>query len=153
MFAFRRIFYALAIVLLGSYPLFGVWILLAGTVAMIALAVTEHPWEHPIINHQHIFNEFVTYFLCIFLLLFNGFVGPRMRLNLGYVLIGLISIFLVYNGVIMLMKITRLCQLLLRKWRVHRRQGSLRAEANQIKKKIQLTLDEISKAKVEAERV
>ena len=87
-----------------------------------------------------------------FLLLFNGFVGPRMRLNLGYVLIGLISIFLVYNGIIMLLRITRLCVLLLRKWRVHRRQRSLRAEANQVKKKIQCELDEISKEKVEAER-
>ena len=41
MFTIRRIVYALSIVLLAKYPLFGVWILLGGTILMIAFAVTE----------------------------------------------------------------------------------------------------------------
>ena len=69
--------------------------------------------------------------------MFNGFVDAMTRHNLGYVLIGIISIFLVYNGIIMLRKVTKLCLLLLRKWRVHRRQRSIRAEADLIARKIQ----------------
>lgn len=41
---------------------------------MLTFAVTELPWRDPINNHQHIFNESVTYLVCIFLILFNGFV-------------------------------------------------------------------------------
>ena len=120
MFALRRVLYALSIVLLAQHALFGVWMLLGGTMLMLAFAVTEVPWNDSIINVQHIFNELVTYLTCIFLLLFNGFVDAQMRHGLGYILIGIISIFLVYNGIIMLRKVSKLCQLLLRKWRVHR---------------------------------
>ena len=134
MYTTRRIVYSLSIVLLANYPLFGVWILLGGTICMIAYAVTEMPWRDSIINHQHIFNEFMTYFICIFLLLFNGFVDARTRYNLGYLLIAVVTIFLFYNGILMMRKVTKLIKLLLRKWRVHRQQRSLMREANLIAK-------------------
>ena len=129
MFSIRRIIYALSIVLLAQYALFGVWILLVGTLFMLAFAITEWPWNDVVINLQHIFNEVVTYFVCIFLLCFNSYLDAQMRYNLGYMLIGIVSIFLVYNGVIMLRKVSKLCQMLLKKWRVHRQQRKLWAEA------------------------
>ena len=107
---------------------------------MIAYAVTEMPWRDSIINHQHIFNEFMTYFICIFLLLFNGFVDARTRYNLGYLLIAVVTIFLFYNGILMMRKVTKLIKLLLRKWRVHRQQRSLMREANLIAKQLKITI-------------
>lgn len=95
----------------------GVWLLMAGTLLMLLVAITEDIWVEPLNNHQHIFNESVTYLVCVVLLLFSGIVDARTRNNLGFLLIGLISIFLVYNGVLMLRKVTRLSMLLLTKWR------------------------------------
>lgn len=139
MFTLRRISYALAIVLLPAYSLFGVWTLLCGTLLMLAFAMTEAPWRDEINNHQHIFNEFITYIVCIFLVLFNGYLDAQTRHELGYTLVAIISIYIVYNGIIMLRKITKLCQLLVRKWRTLRRQRSLRAEAQMITQRIKAT--------------
>lgn len=117
MFAIRRLVYALSIVFMARLPMCGVWLLMAGTLLMLLVAITEDIWVEPLNNHQHIFNESVTYLVCVVLLLFSGIVDARTRNNLGFLLIGLISIFLVYNGVLMLRKVTRLSMLLLTKWR------------------------------------
>jgi len=111
---------------------------------MLAFAFTENPWREPIINHQNVFNEIITYSVCMLLLLFNGFVDTRTRYGLGYCLIGTISIFIVYNGIIMMRKVTRLWWLLLLKWKKLRHQRALKTEAYETKKKIQIHLDEIS---------
>ena len=50
MFVVRRIVYALSIVLLENYTLYGVWILMLGTLLMLTFAVTEMPWKDPLIN-------------------------------------------------------------------------------------------------------
>ena len=88
------------------------------------------------VNHQNVFNELATYVTCIFLLLFNGFVDTRTRYGLGYCLIGVISIFLVYNGIIMLRKVTRLWWLLIKKWKTIKRQRALKYEAYEIKRRV-----------------
>ena len=142
MYTVRRVIYALAIVLLAHHSLFGVWILTVSTLLMLVYALNEEQWRDPIINQQHFFNEIVTYLVSLFLLIFNGFVKVESRVTLGYILIGLVSIFLVYNGIIMLRKITRLCKLLLLKWRIRRQQNKLRAEARAIAKKIKAHLDQ-----------
>lgn len=121
MFLIRRLVYALSIVFLAGNPFFGVWILMHGTLLMLAFAVTEMPWRDPLINRQHQFNELTTYLICIVLLLFNNFVPTFTREVLGYCMIGIISVFLVYNAVIMMRKVTRLLWLLLIKWRALRR--------------------------------
>ena len=41
MFTLRRVFYALSIVLIATLPLLGVWIMLAGTLVMLAYVLTE----------------------------------------------------------------------------------------------------------------
>lgn len=79
------------------------------------------------------------------LLLFNNFVPLYTREAIGYFMIGIISVFLVYNGVIMLRKVTRLVWLLLIKWRQLRRWTKLRLEARSVSRKIKLELDEITK--------
>ena len=142
MFSVRRIIYALSIVLLAQYALFGAWILLVGTILMLAFAITEMPWNDPVINAQHIFNEITTYIVCIFLLLFNNYLDAYTRHNLAYVLVGFVTIFLVYNGIMMLRKVTKLILLIFRKWRMHRQQRSLWAEARLIAKKIRGHLGE-----------
>ena len=84
------------------------------------------------INNLHIFNEIVTYFTCIFLLLFNSFVTASMRFTLGFILVGLVSILIVYNGVIMMRKVYRLMCLLFTKWRELKRYLRVRREAKSI---------------------
>ena len=51
MFTLRRIFYALTIVLIPTLPLLGVWIMLVGTLLMLAYVLTEWQWKARIINH------------------------------------------------------------------------------------------------------
>ena len=46
----RRLFYALAIVFFVTVPLFGIHVLLIGTMATLWFAVTEWPWKDPLIN-------------------------------------------------------------------------------------------------------
>ena len=115
MFTLRRIVYALSIVLIASVPLLGVWIMLFGTVIMLAYALSEWQWSDKLINIQHIFNETVTYLVCVYLLLFTNFVDAEIRVTLGYFLLGVFVCFLVFNAVIMLIMLCRnLIQLLRR---------------------------------------
>mmetsp|Transcript_288 Transcript_288/g.395 ORF Transcript_288/g.395 Transcript_288/m.395 type:complete len:90 (+) Transcript_288:4484-4753(+) len=74
MFTLRRIIYALSIVLIPTVPLLGVWLMLVGTLVMLAYALTEWQWRSKLINSQHVFNEVITYLVCIYLLLFTNFV-------------------------------------------------------------------------------
>ena len=148
MFTIRRLVYALSIVTLSNYPLFGVWLMMIGTCIMLAFALTEMPWRDPLVNNQHIFNELMTYFVCIILLLFNAHVPTNTRITLGYGLIAIITIFLVYNGLIIVRKVTRLGQLMILKWRKLRQVLRLRVESRTIMKKIKLTLDGLTKPEV-----
>ena len=74
MFTVRRIFYALAIVLLHSCKVIGTWFLLFGTIVMLAYSLTEWQWKSSLINSQHVFNEVITYLVCLYLLLYTNFV-------------------------------------------------------------------------------
>lgn len=138
----RRLIYALSIVFLADVPLVGVWILLGGTLGMLVFAMTELPWKQPIINQQYIFNEVMTYIICVILLISNGYIPAEMRFSLGYLIIGVISVFLVYNGIFMLRKVTRLLRLLFRKWRYHKKRLSLYAEARRLANIILAELEE-----------
>lgn len=102
MFTIRRIVYALSIVWLYSMPLIGSWIMLAGTMLMLAYALTELQWRSKLINSQHIFNEVITYSICVYLLLFTNFLAASTRVRLGYSLLALFSSFIGFNTLIML---------------------------------------------------
>lgn len=102
MFTLRRVIYAFSIVLIATLPLLGVWVMLAGTLVMLAYVLTEWQWKARIINLQHVFNEITTYLVCIYLLMFTNFVNASMRVVLGYFLLGIFLCFIVYNAIIML---------------------------------------------------
>ena len=50
MFTLRRVIYAISIVLIATLPLLGVWVMLAGTLVMLAYVLTEWQWKARIIN-------------------------------------------------------------------------------------------------------
>ena len=147
MFTLRRIFYALSIVLIASVPLLGVWIMLFGTVIMLAYALSEWQWSDKLINIQHIFNETVTYLVCVYLLLFTNFVDAEMRVTLGYFLLGVFVCFLAFNVVIMLIMLCRKLIRLLRKCITKKRRHKLKQEATNILQSIKKLLETKQKEK------
>ena len=64
---------------------------------------------------------------------------------LGFALIGLISIFIVYNGVIMMRRVTRLIKLIIKKWTIYFRYLSLLKEAHKISSKVKESLEDMNK--------
>ena len=116
---------------------------MCSTLLMMAFVLFDHPWRDPVINNLHLANEVFIYLTCIFLLLFNSFISADMRFTLGYILIVMITIFIVYNGLMMLRKVYKLAKLVFVKWRQLKRYLSLRREASKIMRKVKKTLEEI----------
>ena len=145
MFIVRRIVYALSIIFLAKYTLYSVWLLMIGTILMLSFAVSEMPWKDPTINKQHIFNELVTYFFSMFLLVCTSALPYARREDIGYMLICFLCVFIIFNGAIMMRKVYRVILLLVIKWRTWRRYTNLRLEAMLIAAKIKITLDDITK--------
>ena len=102
MFTLRRIIYALIIVFMFKAPLLGTWIMLWGTLAMLAYVFVEMQWKSRVTNAQHIFNEVTMYIVCIHLLMFTNFVNGVTRVFFGYLLLGFFICFLIYNSILML---------------------------------------------------
>ena len=102
MFTIRRIIYALIIVFMFKAKLLGTWIMLLGTLAMLAYVFVEWQWKSRVINAQHIYNEITMYIVCIHLLMFTNFVNGVTRVFFGYLLIGVFISFLIYNAILML---------------------------------------------------
>ena len=115
MFLFRRIFYALSIVLLADVPLLSSFIFMLAAFGMLMYALSEFQWRDPYVNQQHIVDEIFTYILAVFLLLFTNFVNAEVRMNLGYALIGLFIAYVIYNLVMMLRFLTWRIKLLLKR--------------------------------------
>lgn len=130
MFTVRRIVYAISIVFIATLPLLGVWLMLFGTLAMLAYTLLEWQWKDKVINMQHIFNETMTYIVCVFLLLFTNFVGTLTRLALGYYLMGFFACFLVFNSVIMLWYLLRNIIFWLRRCSTKSRRQKIKMEAS-----------------------
>lgn len=115
MFLFRRIFYALSIVMLASVPLLSSFVFMLGTLGMLIYALSEFQWRDSSVNQQHIVDEIFTYILSVFLLLFTNVVDANVRINLGYALIGLFIVYVVYNIVMMLRFLVWRIKLLLKR--------------------------------------
>ena len=143
MYTLRRVIYALTIVLIATLPLIGVWIMLASTLIMLAYALLESQWKAGIINHQHVFNEIITYFVCLYLLLFTNLVSAETRVYLGYLLLGFFLCFIVYNTIIMLLCLCHAIKLLLRRCVTKSRREKLKSEAAFVLSKIKRALDSI----------
>ena len=147
MFTLRRICYALTIVLIPNWPLIGTWILLIGTLVMLGYALVEWQWQQPIINSQHIFNEVITYLVCIYLLMFTHFVKLEQRVILGYTLLGCFVTFLSYNTIIMLIMLCHNLKLWIKRLTTIQRRVKLKQEALSILDKLRGALRSLTQRK------
>lgn len=115
MFVLRRIIFAVAIVFMDQVPIWGTLIFMGMTLIMLGYALSEYQWKEKVINHQHIFNECTLYLLSVLMLMFNSYVQPEMRYILGFILITVVFIFVIYNIIIMLLFSCKLLILIVRK--------------------------------------
>ena len=95
--------YALIIVFMDQIPFWGVIIFMHMGLSMLAFVLSEWQWKDKIINYQHIFNESFLYMLSVIMLLFSNYLNPLSRYIMGFILIFVVFIFVVYNTVIMLL--------------------------------------------------
>ena len=102
MFMLRRIIYALVIVFMDKVMYYGVFIVMLSCLAMLAFACTEHQWKDRIINYQHIFDECTIYIICLILLCYSSFVTSEMRWLLGWVLIGICFVYVIFNTIVII---------------------------------------------------
>ena len=99
---------------------------------MLAYVLSENQWKDKIINNQHIFNESTLYILSVHMLLFSNYLSPFMRYCMGFVLITIVFIFVVYNTIIMLLFSCKLMILIIRRAYYRRRHRHLRGEVKSI---------------------
>ena len=102
MFLTRRLIYALVIVFMDEYMLLGVYVIMVSSLIMLAYALAEHQWNEMIINHQHIFDECVIYAICLLLLCFSSFVNALTRWTIGYLLMGLCFVYVMFNTIVII---------------------------------------------------
>ena len=119
MFMARRIIFALMIVYMDKVEIWNVLLFMACTLIMLAYTLSEHQWKSYVINYQHIFNECTLYIVSVLLLCFNNFLGPEMRYMMGFVLIALVFIFVVYNTIIMLLYSCKIFIYIIRRLYLH----------------------------------
>ena len=115
MFLFRRIIYAFVIVFMDEIIVFGVLIVMFSCLVMLGYAISEWQWKDNIINIQHVFDECCIYVSCLFLLLFSNYVNSRIRNVLGFVFIGFILTYVVYNTIIIFIQSLRMSLMYLRR--------------------------------------
>ncbi len=143
MFMMRRIIYALTIVFMDEIPIWGVFIFMGYTLLMLGYVLSEHQWKDRVINSQHIFNECILYVLSVMMLLFSSYVEPSMRYILGFLLIAIVFIFVVYNLVIMLLFSCKLLILIIRRQFYRLKRAKLSSEVKKIVNDIQINLEKM----------
>ena len=100
MFLVRRVIYALVIVFLAHVMFWGVWFVMYSCLVMLAFALAEWQWREPIINYQHIIDEWFIYMLCLLLLCFSNYVSSSTRWMIGYIFILVCFIYIVFNTIV-----------------------------------------------------
>ncbi len=100
---------------MSNITIWGVLIFMTMTLITLGYILSEQPWKDRIINRQHIFNECTLYILSVMMLLFSNFVEPEMRYMIGFFLISIVFIFLVYNFLIMMLFSCNLLILVIRR--------------------------------------
>lgn len=99
----RRILFAVCIVFLDEVEVLSSVIFMYMTLTMLAYVLTEQQWQYGVINNQHIFNEIVLYILSLLMLCFTNWLSPLVRYSIGFVMITVVLIFVIYNIIIMLL--------------------------------------------------
>ena len=111
MFLLRRVAYATTIIFMAQHAVLGVISVMLCTLFMLAYSLSEHQWREPLINNQHIVDEIAIYILCVFALLFNNYLDPDMRYELGWLFIGICIAFTIFNFVVIVYHSARIWNL------------------------------------------
>lgn len=81
-------------------------------------------------------NETFIYVLCVLLLLFSSYTGSKVRVLLGYFLIVLVLIFVIFNTIVIIYYSLQIFYVFLKRIFVQCRRKRMRNEALDIVKKI-----------------
>ena len=92
--------------------------LLMTCVVMMAMVLVESLWEENVINWQHFVNEAAFYILCLSLMLFSGVLTETVQVQpLSLLLIGGISLLIIYNVIVILYDSAQFVRLLCRRYK------------------------------------
>ena len=140
LFTLRRITYAVGIVILSSIPFTGIWILLSGTVCMLAYSLVEWQWQDEMLNWINLFNEFTLYWVCISLLMFSQYNSAETRVNFGYYLLYVFFAFIVCNMYVILFIFVHNVKMWIKRATVLYRRWKLLNEIYEISHRLYLSL-------------
>ena len=99
----RRIMYTCLIIYMQPYAYASVHILIFTSLAMMAFALTESPWEDRLIGFQHFMNEVALYLILVLLALFSGVqLFDDAYTILGWALIGIFMMAVLMNTAVIL---------------------------------------------------
>lgn len=126
MFLLRRVVYALVIIFMDDIMVWGVFIVMANCMLMLAYALSENPWQDSLINYQHVLDESTIYVLCLLMLTFSNYVDGETRYILGFFFIGICFAYVVYNTIVIIVYSLHLLWLYLRRVFVQCRRRRLR---------------------------
>ena len=129
MFLLRRIIYALVIVFMDEVMYYGVFVVMLSCLTMLAFACTEWQWKERIINYQHIFDECTIYVICLLLLCFSNFVAPPVRWLIGWILIGVCFVYVIFNTIVIIYYAICLIWVFIRRIFIQCRKRRLQKEA------------------------
>ena len=81
----------------------GIMFNMLASLAMLIYVTSEMQWETKLINQLHILNESVFYLLCVSLICFSGLLlEPNQAVALGWYLIAIITMMIIWNSIIIL---------------------------------------------------
>ena len=124
----RRIIYALVIIFMDEIMIWGVIIVMTCCHIMLAYAFSEYQWQDTLINQQHIVDEITIYILCVLLLFFSNQVSSQMRVLLGYILIGIVFAYVIYNTIVILIYSLRIMWLYIKRIFIQCRRKRIKKE-------------------------
>ena len=105
LFIMRRILYSLIIVyMVGEVKaFFGAFMLTLTSLTEAVFVAIEAPWKLPMFNTWSILNEAMVYIVCVSLMCFSGVLTDAIQsVTLGWLLIGLILVMIIYNSTIII---------------------------------------------------
>ena len=118
-FMLRRLIYALAIVFLTHMPQIAILLILSLSVAILAFIWVENPWKDPLHYKLDMVNEIFLYVILLLVLSCSCLdrISSSDSEALGWMLIGLLTLFIHVNLVVMIVEAYLHCKLLLARHR------------------------------------
>ena len=96
-FLIRRIVYAAIVIFCLSVPIVGAYLLCWICVASIGYVIIEQQWEDSLISRQHIVNEIALYLVLTIVIISGLPLAASVTSLLGWVLILIVLITIVFN--------------------------------------------------------